>query len=409
MLASSSVVTQSPTPASVVARAGASGRRRRSTHVDRARAAGRASTGSGPSTARAGRARCRANHGRDSRKPDSTKKTATPDVEPGQRRAPHGLGVVAGPEGGVGGEDGDRGHRPQRVQGGKRASRRSESVRALHGATIARGPRTGAALLCGHAARCAAWAPSVPSARPPPASAASVDVVGSCVRWGRQWLSGGPRAGTRARLVRVGRPARCPTSSTTTTTPGSTSVRSRSRSPSTCSNGTRGRRCWRSATCWATTRTLARTRSSTSTSRRRACSTPTSPTSTWADASTSCWRSRRWSTWASTRTCVDDDKPARAIERLRAHVAPGGLLWVTHPGRLQRRHSTTAASRCDPASSRMRALRRERTRNVWREVPLEQVWGTPYDRLLYTAHAVVVVEIDAPVNRSCQVWCHRGD
>ena len=37
-----------------------------------------------------------------------------------------------------------------------------------------------------------------------------------------------------------------------------------------------------------------------------------------------------------------------------------------------------------------------RTRNEWREVPLEQAWGTSYDRLLYTAHAIVVAELDAP-------------
>ena len=47
-----------------------------------------------------------------------------------------------------------------------------------------------------------------------------------------------------------------------------------------------------------------------------------------------------------------------------------------------------------PGVARMRALRRDRTRNQWREVPLDEVWGTPYDRLLYTAHAVVVVEIN---------------
>jgi hypothetical protein len=44
----------------------------------------------------------------------------------------------------------------------------------------------------------------------------------------------------------------------------------------------------------------------------------------------------------------------------------------------------------------MRALRRDPRRNVWREVPPDDVWGTPYDRLLYTAHAVLVIEVDAP-------------
>lgn len=94
---------------------------------------------------------------------------------------------------------------------------------------------------------------------------------------------------------------------------------------------------------------------------------------------------------------LDEGKPARAIERLRAHVRPGGLLWITHP--VGYNEALDAQLRSGAiASSRMRALRRDDRRNEWREVPPEQVWGTPYDRLLYTAHAVVVIEIDAPVN-----------
>ncbi|MCP3423561.1 class I SAM-dependent methyltransferase [Nocardioides pinisoli] len=89
----------------------------------------------------------------------------------------------------------------------------------------------------------------------------------------------------------------------------------------------------------------------------------------------------------------DDDKPLRAIERLRAHVAPGGRLWVTHP--VGYNAALDARLRDGvPGVARMRALRRDRTRNQWREVPLDEAWGTPYDRLLYTAHAVVVVEIN---------------
>lgn len=92
---------------------------------------------------------------------------------------------------------------------------------------------------------------------------------------------------------------------------------------------------------------------------------------------------------------LDEDKPVRAVERLRAHVAPGGMLWVTHPVG----YNLALDSRFRDGtfgSARMRALRREPTRNVWREVPLDEVWGTGYDRLLYTAHAVVVAEFDAP-------------
>jgi hypothetical protein len=92
---------------------------------------------------------------------------------------------------------------------------------------------------------------------------------------------------------------------------------------------------------------------------------------------------------------LDEDKPVRAVERLRAHVAPGGQLWVTHP--VGYNPALDARFRDGTlGATRLRALLREATRNVWREVPVEDVWGTPYDRLLYTAHAVVVAEFDAP-------------
>jgi hypothetical protein len=45
-------------------------------------------------------------------------------------------------------------------------------------------------------------------------------------------------------------------------------------------------------------------------------------------------------------------------------------------------------------TARLRALRRERLGPYWREAPVETVWGTPYDFLLYSARAVVVVELD---------------
>jgi hypothetical protein len=37
-------------------------------------------------------------------------------------------------------------------------------------------------------------------------------------------------------------------------------------------------------------------------------------------------------------------------------------------------------------------LRRLDRANRWAQVPVEDVWGIGYDRLLYTAHAVVVAE-----------------
>lgn len=92
---------------------------------------------------------------------------------------------------------------------------------------------------------------------------------------------------------------------------------------------------------------------------------------------------------------LDDEKPARAIDRLRAHLAPGGLLWVTHPVGYNLALDEQIRSG-ELGFDRLRALRRETSRNVWREVPVEDVWGTHYDRLLYTAHALVLAELDAP-------------
>jgi hypothetical protein len=34
--------------------------------------------------------------------------------------------------------------------------------------------------------------------------------------------------------------------------------------------------------------------------------------------------------------------------------------------------------------------------NRWEQVPIEEVWGTAYDWLLYTAQAVVVAELVRP-------------
>lgn len=92
---------------------------------------------------------------------------------------------------------------------------------------------------------------------------------------------------------------------------------------------------------------------------------------------------------------VDDAKPARAIERLRAHARPGGMVWITHPVGYNPVLDAQLRSG-EIATSRVRALLRDPRRNVWREVSPDLVWDTPYDRLLYTAHAVLVVEIGAP-------------
>lgn len=91
----------------------------------------------------------------------------------------------------------------------------------------------------------------------------------------------------------------------------------------------------------------------------------------------------------------DPDKPRRAIERLKGLLEPGGLLWVTLPVGYNPDLDEQLRSG-DLGFTRLRALRRSPTRNSWREVPLGEVWDAAYDRLLYTAHGVVVAEYVAP-------------
>ena len=91
----------------------------------------------------------------------------------------------------------------------------------------------------------------------------------------------------------------------------------------------------------------------------------------------------------------DEAKPARALERLREHLSPGGLLWVSHPIGYNLALDEQIRSGVVPFTQ-LRAVKRHPDRNVWREVPPEEAWGTGYDRLLYTAHSVVIAQYDAP-------------
>lgn len=92
---------------------------------------------------------------------------------------------------------------------------------------------------------------------------------------------------------------------------------------------------------------------------------------------------------------LDPEKPARAVARLQEALKPGGRLWLTIP--VGYNHALDARLRSgDLQLTAMRALRREATRNVWREVPLDDVWDAAYDRLLYTAHGLVVAEYVSP-------------
>jgi SAM-dependent methyltransferase len=88
----------------------------------------------------------------------------------------------------------------------------------------------------------------------------------------------------------------------------------------------------------------------------------------------------------------DPDKPARAIAHLTSLLAPGGRLFCTFPvgynAALDERLRTDGLG-----FTRLTALRRTGRDNSWKQVPVEQVWGTGYDWLLYTAQAIVVAEL----------------
>lgn len=92
---------------------------------------------------------------------------------------------------------------------------------------------------------------------------------------------------------------------------------------------------------------------------------------------------------------LDPLKPGRAIGRLKALLKPGGRLWVTHPVGYNTDLDQQLRAK-EIEFTRVRALVREDTRNRWRQVPVEQVWEARYDRLLYTAHGLVVAEYVAP-------------
>lgn len=90
----------------------------------------------------------------------------------------------------------------------------------------------------------------------------------------------------------------------------------------------------------------------------------------------------------------DPDKAARAVGHLRSLLKPGGRLWITHP--VGYNPDLDAQLRSGELGLSLRALRRDEHRNRWREVPIDEVWSAGYDRLLYTAHGVVVGEYVAP-------------
>jgi SAM-dependent methyltransferase len=93
----------------------------------------------------------------------------------------------------------------------------------------------------------------------------------------------------------------------------------------------------------------------------------------------------------------DPGKPARAVAHLASLLAPGGRLWCTVPVG----YNTEFDRRLREDGlgfTRLSALRRLDRANRWAEAPVEDVWGIGYDRLLYTAHAVVVAELVRPID-----------
>jgi SAM-dependent methyltransferase len=88
----------------------------------------------------------------------------------------------------------------------------------------------------------------------------------------------------------------------------------------------------------------------------------------------------------------DPGKPARAIARLASLLAPGGRLWCTFPvGYNEALDRQLRAG--ELGFTRLTALRRLGPSNRWEEAPVDEVWGTGYDWLLYTAQAIVVAEL----------------
>jgi hypothetical protein len=88
----------------------------------------------------------------------------------------------------------------------------------------------------------------------------------------------------------------------------------------------------------------------------------------------------------------DPGKPVRAIRRLVELLAPGGTLWLTVPVGYNRELDDRLRDGA-VAFDRLAALRRDPHRNRWRQVPVEQVWDAAYDRLLYTAHGLLIGEV----------------
>jgi SAM-dependent methyltransferase len=89
--------------------------------------------------------------------------------------------------------------------------------------------------------------------------------------------------------------------------------------------------------------------------------------------------------------------PARAVEAaraLRALLAPGGRLVLTHPVGYNPPFDAALREGALPFE-RAVALRRVPGRDRWRQVAPADVWDAPYDFLLYRARGVLVATVAA--------------
>jgi SAM-dependent methyltransferase len=90
----------------------------------------------------------------------------------------------------------------------------------------------------------------------------------------------------------------------------------------------------------------------------------------------------------------DPTAAERAFAHLKGLLKPGGSLVVTLPvGYNPHLDAALRSGRLGLAD--LGALRREPTRNVWREVDPADVWDAPYDSLLFTAHGILICEARA--------------
>jgi hypothetical protein len=90
----------------------------------------------------------------------------------------------------------------------------------------------------------------------------------------------------------------------------------------------------------------------------------------------------------------EPDKALRAVEHLRSLLAPGGRLWATLP--VGYNLSLDAQLRGGELPfTRLTALKRVSAANDWRQVELDEVWCAPYDWLVFTAHGLLVAELEA--------------